>query len=64
LVGGDVLHLLGSTPGENGAAADAVRRLFSAADASRFAVGAEWSSELLVLERELEKILGRLEEKL
>jgi hypothetical protein len=64
LVGGDVLHLLGQTDAPNGSAAGAVRRLFAATDAARFAVAAESSADLLVLEPEVEQILERLEEKL
>jgi len=64
LVGGDVLQLLGSSEGTNGSAVVAVRRLFSAADAASFAVGAESPADLLVLEPELEQILQRLEERL
>ena len=64
LVGGDVLQLLGATEGANGSAAAAVRRLFAATDADRFAVTSESTIDLLVLGPELERILETLEQRL
>ncbi len=65
LVGGDVLQLLGSVDGPDGSTtASAVRRLFTASDAERFAVSSESARDLLVLEPELERILEGLEAKL
>jgi hypothetical protein len=59
LVCADVLHEL-PEPKRNGPAAEAVRRLFSAADALRFGGPVREGSELLSLQPEIERLLAEL----
>jgi hypothetical protein len=61
LVSSDVLPLLS---GSSGSASEAVRRIFAAADADRFAPQAAEAKDLLALRPELEQVLAQLEEKL
>jgi len=61
LVSCDVLPLL---PEPTGPASDAVRRIFAAADADRFAAEPANAKDLLTLRRDLDRVLAQLEEKL
>jgi hypothetical protein len=61
LVSSDVLPLLTDM---NGSAVGAVRRIFAAADADRFATQPPEARDLLVLRPELDRVLAQLEEKL
>ena len=65
LVGSDILQLLSSTngPGEHPDTA-VVRRFFTNIDASEFSRNPEQSSDLFLLEPELEKVLETLEARL
>ena len=66
LVGSDVLQLL--TELEKPSSADGkpavVRRIFAAADSSRFAIAPEGVTNLLVLQPEIERVLEALEMRL